>query len=670
MLVALVLLFTLAETPFRSSVDRALTSVQSRNWNEAVIALDQARIDDSAAFATNNFYYLRGRIAEEQQDWARALDEFSRIESGNPLRPLALWHGARAALKLGMAEQAGQLIDELPGDFPGELRIQLMRDAPPVVALKVVDPMTTREARFHKSILLNDTRALWTLVRDRNVDDATLKAARHLAPLAATSVEWKDLAEVFMGQRQFKEAEAAYRLVLEDPQFAAEAHYQLARILFLTYDYARAAEAYRAVAASFPGTSWEDDAEYQIGISLWRLRRYDEAEKAYLHYTERYKDRSASESVVRDLIDIYRAMGQSDKALSLIDRTLASRPSAATRQVLLFSKAKILYSQEKYSSALQVIRQLKGARLQNTPGGTSPDELVYFEGLSLQKTGNAAAARAAFQRLATNSQSYYGQLAAQRLGNSPTIVSSPDVCSDSSDRTRVEAIARLQSQRRPLLADTATATDAVTELIFLQLWDEAAVLMDNTRRPNAAVAADLQYVGGRFNRAISYADRLPSSNPDTLSKRYPAGYRDAICRSAMQHGVDPLWLHAIIWQESKYNPNVQSGASARGLMQFVPDTAEALAAAAGITDLTLDMLYNPEINIQLGAYYWSVLLQEFKSPELALAAYNAGPDNVRRWQDKWPGSDGEFFVSDIGFIETKRYVQAVSSARVMYGRIN
>ena len=65
-----------------------------------------------------------------------------------------------------------------------------------------------------------------------------------------------------------------------------------------------------------------------------------------------------------------------------------------------------------------------------------------------------------------------------------------------------------------------------------------------------------------------------------------------------------------------------------------------------------------------------MLLSEFKSPELALAAYNGGPDNVRRWRDKWPDSDGEFFVSDIGFVETKRYVQAVFGARAAYGRLN
>jgi soluble lytic murein transglycosylase len=293
---------------------------------------------------------------------------------------------------------------------------------------------------------------------------------------------------------------------------------------------------------------------------------------------------------------------------------------------------------------------------------------VYFEALSLAKSGNVAAAKAAWKRLAARRDSYYGQRAAIQLGLPPA-PSRSSVCEADSDRTRQTAIERLRGQRRPLLTDALATTDVLSELMFLELWDEASFWVERTRRPDPALAADLQYVNGRYNRAISYADRLPSS-PGTEPLLYPAGYREAICRSAAEHGVDPLWLHAIIWQESKYNADAHSGAAARGLMQFIPDTAQSIAVQAGIEDLTLDRLYDPETSIRLGAYYWATLLSEFKSPELALAAYNGGPDNVRRWRDKWPDSDGEFFVSDIGFTETKLYVQAVFSARAAYGRLN
>src|SRR5262245_53937251 len=78
MVVILLALVILAETPFGSSVDRALISAHSSDWNEAMAALDQAWAEDSAAFETNNLYYLRGRIAEQQQNWNRALEEFGR----------------------------------------------------------------------------------------------------------------------------------------------------------------------------------------------------------------------------------------------------------------------------------------------------------------------------------------------------------------------------------------------------------------------------------------------------------------------------------------------------------------------------------------------------------------------------------------------------------------
>jgi soluble lytic murein transglycosylase-like protein len=60
-------------------------------------------------------------------------------------------------------------------------------------------------------------------------------------------------------------------------------------------------------------------------------------------------------------------------------------------------------------------------------------------------------------------------------------------------------------------------------------------------------------------------------------------------------------------------------------------------------------------------------MNELKSPEMALAAYNGGPDNVARWRKK--SADPELFVSDIGFVETKKYVMSVFAARAAYASL-
>jgi soluble lytic murein transglycosylase-like protein/TolA-binding protein len=601
-------------------------------------------------------HYLEGRLAESQNDWGRAREEFSQVGADDPLHSLATWHNLRASIHLHDDGSAEQLLLVLPRDFPAELKIQAAREASGPLALKIYQNVPTREGRFEVAKLLNDLPTLWNLLRESKDDDAALETARLLLPHATTAKEQIEVAQAFFAHRQFEQARLLYINASADPDHAAEAKYQIGRIEFQLQKYQAAIDAFRVVAREFEGTDWQKQAEYLIALCYWRMDDYRASEKAYLDYIRTYGSAGMQEGATENLVDVYRVLGENQKALQLLDRALETRSkrlSLATRQVFLFTKAKILYSQKRYAAALPIFQQLAQTRLRSAPGATTVEEAEYLAALCQSNLGRKTAAETLWKKLARDEFSYYGQRAMEKLGEHAPENPSP-VCL-SRDGITAEGI------------ETGSSMDIVSELVSLKLWDEAAFWIDRSpARIAPRIAAQIAFLGGRYNRSISYADRLPKTD-STLPLLYPAGYRQPICDAATVQKTDPLWLHAIIWQESKYNPNARSGAAARGLMQFIPETAQAVATSLGLGQLTLDKLYDPATSIQLGARYWSILMDQLKSPEIALAAYNGGPDNAVRWKKK--SADPELFVADIGFVETKKYVMSVFAARAIYASL-
>jgi soluble lytic murein transglycosylase-like protein len=133
-----------------------------------------------------------------------------------------------------------------------------------------------------------------------------------------------------------------------------------------------------------------------------------------------------------------------------------------------------------------------------------------------------------------------------------------------------------------------------------------------------------------------------------FSERNRSQFDPLIDAAANKYSLDPALLHAVIRAESAYNPAAVSPKGAVGLMQLMPETA----ARFGVRDR-----YNPRENIEAGARYLSELINMFQSDvRLAVAAYNAGENNVIKYGNKIPP-----------FQETQAYV-----ARVLgyYNRMN
>lgn len=131
--------------------------------------------------------------------------------------------------------------------------------------------------------------------------------------------------------------------------------------------------------------------------------------------------------------------------------------------------------------------------------------------------------------------------------------------------------------------------------------------------------------------------------------------------------VERPFALSIIRQESVFNPNAISSAKAMGLMQLIPPTAKRMAKSLGLAYSPTRLLSNPGYNITLGSYYLGSLVSQWDgSYILAIASYNAGPGNAKKWTKKYRDpremnniEDIIDWIESIPFNETRNYVQRV-----------
>ncbi|MEI7864589.1 MAG: lytic transglycosylase domain-containing protein [Chthoniobacterales bacterium] len=143
--------------------------------------------------------------------------------------------------------------------------------------------------------------------------------------------------------------------------------------------------------------------------------------------------------------------------------------------------------------------------------------------------------------------------------------------------------------------------------------------------------------------------------------RYDA-YNSEITAVAARHGVDPLLLKSIIWQESRFQPDKLGAHGERGLMQVTEPAAQDWVAAENIETFSPADLLDPKTNIEVGAWYLAQALRHWASQEdplpFALGEYNAGRSRVKRWAGGLQMSADELNRA-MDIPSTKAYVASV-----------
>lgn len=155
---------------------------------------------------------------------------------------------------------------------------------------------------------------------------------------------------------------------------------------------------------------------------------------------------------------------------------------------------------------------------------------------------------------------------------------------------------------------------------------------------------------------------------EVLEYLYPKKYSEFVEMYASEYGISETLLYSVIRTESGFDPDSVSVANARGLTQITEDTFDWLLMKSG-EDYIFDDLFTPEISIKYGAYFLSILQNEYAVTETVLAAYHAGMGNVSSWLEDPEYSDDGINLIKIPISDTAHYVNKVMSAMDNYYKI-
>ncbi len=287
----------------------------------------------------------------------------------------------------------------------------------------------------------------------------------------------------------------------------------------------------------------------------------------------------------------------------------------------------------------------------------SASRAYYWLGRAAE-AGGPGDAHDYFTKAAAHPGTFYGQLAAARIGTTTINVTYPSPTDSDrqhfADREAVRAIERLEA------AGYSWRADGLYRALAEQIDSpgELAILATRAEKNNNHQVS-LQIGKTAFGRGI-----------DAAALAYPIG---VIPGTANISGSGMALAYAIARQESAFNPAAVSPANARGLLQLLPGTAKGVASRHGMDFTQAKLTTDAGYNATLGAHYLGEQIDSFGgSYILTFVAYNAGPKRVPEWIGRYgdprgkPIDDVVDWIERIPFPETRNYVQRVMENYQIY----
>ncbi|MEW6163357.1 MAG: transglycosylase SLT domain-containing protein [Nitrospirota bacterium] len=459
--------------------------------------------------------------------------------------------------------------------------------------------------------------------------------------LSSSDIRVEDLVERasnLMKLRDFKRAESALRSALEkgDGRFKNEILKGLGLSLYRQKRYLEAAEVYGRANERF----WRVHSLYRAGEK--------EAFNSALEELLRIGDKRAG-SILIAIASDRRRDGEIEEALRTYQNIIEQYPTEV--EDALWGIGWTYFLTGEYGKAADVFTKLYE--------DYNDTKYLYWKARSLEASGEDALDM--YHTLKKKGRDFYSIMSCIRTEGYL-------------EKTNIDEIQKSFRDTIPVggTFSTSKKLDRVEALFELGLSREALLELTHISRAATSIE-DLLYIGSKFQDIgeYKYMVSLTKSLPYTERLHqllYPFAYWDTVEGISQKHGVDPLLVLSIIREESMFDPDARSTAGAVGLMQLMPQTAFRLDSNLQLGINNTSLICNIKNNIHLGTYYLSILIKEFGSYTYALAAYNAGEENVKRWIQKGNYKSIDEFIEDIPYSETRNYVKRVITTFFEYKR--
>ena len=556
----------------------------------------------------------------EAGDFARVEEEAARYLAAYPLASgrAAVWVAlGEALLRSGRADRAEEIFRRVWIELPGSPDAQRAKDS--LATIPDARPFTPEE-QYRRAV------TAYQLGRYG-------QAHQELAPFATAGDPHESQARLFLGISAFN-----------------------------LRQYGRAIQWLRPLQDA-PGAD-RSDLAYWLGRSFGRSGDSSRFAEQMLLLAETAAHTRRGEDALHLLAQAAADEGQTSQALAYVARLLQEYPKGSWRDSALWLQGWLARKTGEPDVALAAWGRL----LAEEPGSQLRAPALYWRGRVLEGVKRSKEAIQAYRLLLDTvlDQPYYRLRAEERLTRLGKKIAKPAAApvpaGTGGDHVHLKKARALRGLGLP-----DEATDEYSEQIRTHPEDHAGLsetcraFLDMERYDKAV------WLGGRVLRPLFVQRNGQPPIREFWQCLYPLGHVSQVRQQATQQGLDPYLVTAVIREESAFAPRALSRAGARGLMQLMPDTAEQVARRYKVALASPPPLESPEVNIQLGTMHLAELLRgNGGSVSLALASYNAGEQQVRRWTQRFGFPSEEEFIEDIPYSETRNYVKRILGSYERY----